>query len=77
MYGQGEGQVDCIGKGSSRPSREAIYDSNKVEDRARVGGSAIVLNSYWGTRAYDWFQDESELGLVMGVYLKLPSTKAL
>ena len=37
----------------------------------------IILNNYWGIRAYDWFQDESELGLVMGVYLKLPSTKAL
>ena len=49
----------------------------KVEDRVRVGGSIIILNIYWGTKAYDWFQDESELGIVIGVYLKLPSTKAL
>ena len=51
--------------------------NGKCEERARVGGSMIILNNYWGIRAYDWFQDESELGLVMGVYLKLPSTKAL
>ena len=37
----------------------------------------MILNNYWGTRTYEWFQDESELGLVMGVYLKLPSTKVL
>ena len=24
-----------------------------IEDRARVGGSIILLNNYWGTRAYD------------------------
>ena len=28
-------------------------------------------------RAYDWFKDESDLGLVMGVYIKLPHTKLL
>ena len=41
--------------------------NGKVEDRARVGGSIIIVNNDWGTRAYDWFQNESELGLVMGV----------
>ena len=28
-------------------------------------------------RAYDGFKDESDLGLVMGVYIKLPHTKLL
>ena len=51
--------------------------NGNIEDRARVGGNVLILNNYWGTSTYDWFQDESELGLVMGVYLKLPTTKVL
>ena len=51
--------------------------NGKVEERARVSSSMIILNNHWGTRAYDWFEGEAELGLVMGVYLKLSSTKAL
>ena len=54
-----------------------IVRSGKEEDRARVGGSIIILNNYWGVRAYDWFKDDSDLGLVMGVYIKLPHTKLL
>ena len=50
--------------------------NGRVEDRARGGGSVIILNNYWGTRAYDWFQDESKLGLVMGVNVNLPSTNS-
>ena len=40
-----------------------------MEDRARVDGGIIILNKYWGVRSYDWFKDESELGLVMAVYI--------
>ena len=54
-----------------------VARSGKGEDRARVGGSIIILNNYWGVRAYDWFKDESDLGLVMGAYIKLPYTKLL
>ena len=48
-----------------------ITRQGKTDERARVGGSIIILNNYWGARAYDWFKDESDLGLVMGVYVKL------
>ena len=51
--------------------------SGKEEERARVGGSITILNDYWGVRAYDWLKNESDLGLVMGVYIKLPHTKLL
>ena len=37
--------------------------------KPRVGGSAIILNDFWGKRQCDWFQDDSGLGLLMGVYL--------
>ena len=54
-----------------------VSKAGEAEDRTRVGGSIIILNDYWGVRAYDWFKDESDLGLVMGVYLMLPHTKLL
>ena len=54
-----------------------VARSGNGGERASVGGSIIILNNYWGVRAYDWFKDESDLGLVMGVYIKLPHTKLL
>ena len=59
------------------PAIALVFRSGEEEDRARVGGSVIILNDYWGVRVYDWFKDESDMGSVTGVYLKLPHTKLL
>ena len=37
----------------------------------KVGGCAVILNDYWGGRQCDWFQDDTGLGVVLGVYLTL------
>ena len=42
---------------------DPISKQCKVEDRARVVGSIIILNEYWGVRAYDWFKDKSSWAL--------------
>ena len=43
----------------------------------KVGGCAAVINDYWGARLCDWFQDESGLGLVLGIYLTLRDSRIL
>ena len=84
MYGPGKRQMNRCGQSSPwatcrivHGSEKSMARNGKVEDKARVGGSIIIFNNNWGTRTYDWSQDESELGLVIGVYLKLPSTKVI
>ena len=37
----------------------------------------MILNNFWGKRQCDWFQDDSGLGLLMGVYLQVRTTKLL